>query len=469
MLPPPSYFAMQIATQDDYACYATLKDLVRSAMRRNQAADCLLAPALKTLSFQGLFDHICDIETQLRAAGIGPGDCVASALPCGANAVSAFMTFASSCLYAPLNPDDDGSALDLAFAHLHPVAVALTSGDPTPARAAAQRAGIKVIELHSPNGYQAGRFELTIPKIDAGSSCEGQEPGLLLQTSGTTGRPKFVRHTQASLYYASKFLIRAHRLSPADRCLNFSPLFHSLGLVGSVLIAIVSGGSVVCTPGFDREEFLNWIRDYSPTWFAAVPAIQMAIAELAAKDRDIFRRHPIRFSRSAGASLPEEMRRKIQEGLHAPVVQAYGMSECPPIAIDPLPPAVCKPGSVGVLAGPEVAIWDDGGSPLAPGCSGHVLVRGPNVSPGYYDDAVANQAAFTDGWFRTGDCGYLDEDGFLFLTGRISEFINRGGEKVAPGEIDDVFMSHPDVAQAATFAIRDDRLGEDMATAPTMV
>jgi acyl-CoA synthetase (AMP-forming)/AMP-acid ligase II len=316
VLPPSSYFYMQISTQDDHACYATLKNLVRSAMHRNQAADCLLAPAFKTLSFQGLFDHICDIETQLRAAGIGPGDCVASALPCGANAASAFMTFASSCLYAPLNLDDDGSALDLAFAHLQPVAVALNSGDLTPARTAAQRAGIKVIELHSPNGYEAGRFELTIPKIDAGSSCEVQEPGLLLQTSGTTGRPKFVRHTQASLYYASKFLIRAHRLSPADRCLNFSPLFHSLGLVGSVLIAIVSGGSVVCAPGFDRDEFLSWIRDYSPTWFAAVPAIQIAIAELAAKDRDIFRRHPIRFSRSAGASLPEEMRRKIEDALH---------------------------------------------------------------------------------------------------------------------------------------------------------
>jgi thioesterase domain-containing protein len=141
------------------------------------------------------------------------------------------------------------------------------------------------------------------------------------------------------------------------------------------------------------------------------------------------------------------------------------MSECPPIAIYPLPPAVCKPGSVGVLAGPEVAIWDDCGAPLAQNCSGHVLVRGPNVSPGYYDDAAANQAAFTDGWFRTGDCGYLDDDGFLFLTGRISEFINRGGEKVAPAEIDDVFIGHPDVAQAATFAVCDGRLGEDVATA----
>ena len=466
-LRPSGLFTMLISTEDDHPRFATLKDLIRSAMHRDREADCILAPALQPLSFQGLFDHVWHIEAQLRAAGIGPGDCVASALPCGVDAATAFIALASSCLYAPLNPADDENALELAFAHLSPTAVVLKSGDSTPARAAAERAGIEVIELRSPNGYEAGRFEIVIPKAASTRHPleHEQTPGLLMQTSGTTGRPKFVRHTQATLFHAAKFLIRAHQLSPADRCLNMSPLFHSLGLLGSVLIAIVSGGSVVCTPGFDREKFFRWIEDYSPTWFSAVPAIQVAIAELAAKRQDTLRRHPIRFSRSVGANLPEETRRKIEETLHATVVQAYGMSECPPITVDPLPPALRKPGSVGVLAGPEVEIWDDGGARLGPNCSGHVVTRGPNITPGYYKDEPANAAAFTKGWFRTGDCGYLDEDGFLFLTGRVREFINRGGEKVSPSEVDGVFSGHPDVAQAVTFAIHDDRLGEEVATA----
>jgi thioesterase domain-containing protein len=247
--------------------------------------------------------------------------------------------------------------------------------------------------------------------------------------------------------------------------LNFSPLFHSLGLVGSVLIAIASGGSVVLTPGFDAEEFFEWIREFSPTWFSAVPAVHATIGKLAAKHQETVRRHPLRFSRFGGASLSEETRREIEETLHAPVVQVYGMSECPPIAADPFPPAGRKPGSVGIAAGPEVAIWDDEDRPLGPYCAGNVLARGPNLMAGYYRDAAANRAAFSNGWLRTGDCGYLDEDGFLFLTGRVREFINRGGEKVAPSEVDEMFGGHPDVEHAVTFAIPDPRLGEEVATA----
>ncbi len=435
-------------------------DLVRSACDQNLKADCLFAPGRRPLTFQGLFDHIGDVEAQLRAAGIGPGDCVAAALPCGPDAASAFLSFAPSCLYAPLNPHDDEKALEVAFGHLSPASVLLRHGDRGPARAAAERSGLPLIELQS--GYEAGRFEIAVPRI--GSARQG-ESGYLLQTSGTTGRPKFVRHTHSTLFHEAQFLIRANGLTPADRCLSVSPLYHSLGLAGSVLIAIASGGSVICTPGFDKAEFFYWIRDFSPTWYAAVPAVQMAIGELAAEHQDILRRHPLRFSRSSGARLPEAVRRRIEEAIHAPIVQAYGMSECPPITVDPIAPARRKPNSVGVTAGSEIEIWNDGGARLGPNETGQIVVRGPNVTPGYYKDAALNEAAFTNGWFRTSDCGYLDEDGFLFLTGRVSAFINRGGEKVAPDEIDEVFSGHPDVAQAVTFAIHDERLGEEIATA----
>jgi acyl-CoA synthetase (AMP-forming)/AMP-acid ligase II/acyl carrier protein len=244
------------------------------------------------------------------------------------------------------------------------------------------------------------------------------------------------------------------------------PLFHIHGLVAAVLSSLAAGGSVCCTPGFNALRFFAWLDDATPTWYTAVPTMHQAIAAKAAAHRDVIAEAPLRFVRSSSASLPPSVLTSLEETFHAPVVEAYGMTEAAhQMASNPLPPRPRRAGSVGLAAGPEIAIMDESGTLLPPDAIGEVVVRGPNVTRGYENNPSANGAAFTDGWFRTGDQGTLDTQGYLYLTGRLKEIINRGGEKISPREVDDVLMDHPDVAQAVTFAIPSARLGEDVGAA----
>jgi acyl-CoA synthetase (AMP-forming)/AMP-acid ligase II/thioesterase domain-containing protein len=441
----------------------SFRDILEAAWSLDPAAPAILAPGRLPLSYRALTGQSALVELQLRTAGIGPGDCVASYLPNGPEAAAAFLAFTSACIYAPLNPDDDETSVRRTLQRLRPAAV-LTEGPRSPALA-----GIPVIELYPLASDPAGTFRLVVPAAAPRSICPVFDPacgpGLLLSTSGTTAEPKFVRHSHETLAAALPIIIGAHSLTPADRCLNLSPLFHTLGLIGSVLIAAASGGSVICPPGLKTLDLRGWMETLSPNWFAAVPTVQLALVEWAADHQDFLGQRPFRFIRCGGSGLTEDLRRRIEQSFHSPVIQVLGLSECPPISYDPFPPATRKPGSVGRVTGPEVAIWDDDGDRLPTGVAGNIVVRGANISPGYYAGREATRAAFVRGWFQTGDCGYLDEDGFLFLTGRTSDFINRGGEKVSPFEVESVFATHPDVNYVTAFPISDPRLGEEIAIA----
>ena len=345
----------------------------------------------------------------------------------------------------------------------------IQSGMDSPARAVARARGIAIIELSPVLEAEAGIFTLT-GSADSHTVRTGsvvpEDVALVLHTSGTTSRPKIVPLTQSNICGSAYNIISTLTLSKNDRCLNVMPLFHIHGLIGALLASLAAGARVVCTPGFHAQRFFEWLEEFRPTWYTAVPAMHQAILMHAAANREAIECCPLRLIRSSSSPLPPKVMAELEDAFHAPVVEAYGMTEAAhQITSNALPPRVRKPGSVGIAFGPEVAIMDEAGNLLSTGEAGEIVIRGANVTQGYENNPEANVACFTNGWFRTGDQGYLDSDDYLCITGRLKEIINRGGEKVSPREIDEALMNHPDIRQAVAFAVPHPTLGEDIAAA----
>jgi acyl-CoA synthetase (AMP-forming)/AMP-acid ligase II len=272
--------------------------------------------------------------------------------------------------------------------------------------------------------------------------------------------------TQRNITASARHIVGTLNLSPDDTCLNIMPLFHIHGLMAAVLSSLAAGAQVWCSPGFNPLKFFGWLDDVRPSWYTAVPTMHQTILARVERNPEVIDRSRLRLIRSSSASLPSAVMGQLEERFRAPVIESYGMTEAShQMASNPLPPRERKPGSVGVAAGPEVAVMDETGTLLPSGSVGEVVIRGPNVTRGYAANPEANAKAFTDGWFRTGDQGVLDEEGYLRLTGRLKELINRGGEKISPLEVDEVLMDHPAVQQVVTFAMPHDALGEDVAAA----
>jgi acyl-CoA synthetase (AMP-forming)/AMP-acid ligase II len=291
-----------------------------------------------------------------------------------------------------------------------------------------------------------------------------EDEALVLHTSGTTSRPKLVPLSHGNLAASAHNIKHSLHLTEADIGLNIMPLFHIHGLVASLLSSMAAGAHVVCTPGFNALKIFSWFSEAKPTWYTAVPTMHQAILSRADRNRDVIQAMRLRFVRSSSSSLPPPVMAELEATFNAPVIEAYGMTEAShQMASNQLPPGKRKAGTVGPAAGPEIAIMDAEGHILSNGATGEVVIRGPNVFSGYENNPSANAAAFASGWFRTGDQGVFDEDGHLTITGRLKEIINRGGEKVAPREVDDVIQSHPAVAQVVTFAMPHEKLGEDVA------
>ena len=293
-----------------------------------------------------------------------------------------------------------------------------------------------------------------------------EDVALVLHTSGTTSRPKIVPLRQRHLVRSATGIAGSLALTAADRSLQVMPLFHIHGLLAGLLAPLSAGGSVACTEGFDAFRFFTQLETLRPTYYTAVPTMHQMVIARSDRHRDAARAAGLRFVRSSSASLPEPVLRQLTGLFDAPVIEAYGMTEAThQMCANPLPPAEAKPRSVGVATGIDLAVLDSANRVLEPRQRGEVSIKGPTVIDGYENNPEANAAGFTDGWFRTGDEGYLDEDGYLFLTGRLKEQINRGGEKVSPLEVDEALLRHPAVAQAVTFAMAHSKLGEEVAAA----
>ena len=443
--------------------------LARQAQSRPDAI-AVAAPGRPPLTYARLHARAGAMVASLNALGVGRNDRVAIVLPNGPEMAMAFLGVASAATAAPLNPTYRAEEFDFYLSDLGAGALIVLSGSDSPAIRAAEALGIPVIELSTMPEAEAGAFTLTgtAAAAPAGSPgyAEPDDVALVLHTSGTTSRPKLVPLTHANLCASAEHVRSALDLTPADRCLNVMPLFHIHGLVAAVLASLAAGAEVICTPGFYAPEFFGWMDTFRPTWYSAVPTMHQAILSRAPKHEDVIRRSPLRFIRSSSSALPPQVMAGLEQAFGAPVIEAYGMTEAAhQMASNPLPPRQRKPGSVGLAAGPRIAIMDAAGKLLPAGMQGEVVISGPNVTRGYESNAEANRAAFTDGWFRTGDQGCLDEEGYLSLTGRLKEIINRGGEKISPREIDEVLMDHAAVAQVVTFAIPDGMLGEEVAAA----
>jgi acyl-CoA synthetase (AMP-forming)/AMP-acid ligase II len=433
--------------------------------------DAIAAPDRKPLSYRGLRELAEATRQALNSFGIGRNDRVAIVLPNGPEMATCFVTVATGATTAPLNPAYRADELDFYLSDLGAKAVIIGQGFDTPARTVAAARNIPVISLIADETGPAGSFTLR-PETELKGTpahpglAEPDDIALVLHTSGTTSRPKIVPLSQANVTASARHIAATLSTVPGDVCLNIMPLFHIHGLIAAVLSTLGAGASVSCTPGFNALKFFGWLADVNPTWYTAVPTMHQAILSRASRNQEIIAKCRLRLIRSSSASLPPQVMAELEEVFKAPVIESYGMTEAAhQMASNPLPPRARKAGSVGIAAGPEVAIMSEDGDLLPQGEIGEIVIRGPNVTKGYENNPDANLKGFANGWFRTGDQGIIDTEGYLSLTGRLKELINRGGEKISPLEVDAILMDHPAVGQCVAFAIPHDKLGEEVGAA----
>lgn len=447
----------------------SIYQLLKMRAEKNSEAIAVIAPERLPLTYGRLLNQVESTVEALSAFGLKRNDRVAIVLPNGPEMAVAFVAVSAGATCAPLNPSYRANEFDFYMSDLNARALIVWSNMDSPAREVAQRRNIPILELTPTLEAEAGIFELIGIKQASPTISDFAHPddtALVLHTSGTTSRPKIVPLTHFNICSSGHNIAVTLELNENDCCLNVMPLFHIHGLIGAVLSSLTAGASVVCTPGIDVARFFEWVATFRPTWYSAVPTMQQAILSRASANREVIARHSLRFIRSCSASLPGKVMAELEEVFNTPVIESYGMTEAShQMTSNPLPPLSRKASSVGVAAGPDVAIMDEAGNLLQAGETGEIVIRGTNVTNGYENNPKANHSAFTNGWFRTGDQGRFDTDGYLFLTGRIKEIINRGGLKIAPKEVDEILMQHPAVAQAIAFSVTHPTLGEDVAAA----
>ena len=385
---------------------------------------------------------------------------------------TSFLATASSCCAAPLNPSYTSSEFDFYLEDLNPKALIVKEESNSPVIEVAKKRGIKIFNLIVNNIDHSGKFSLTskekyIPNIiNHNDNIIPEDTALILHTSGTTSKPKMVPLTHLNLCTSAKNIVETLNLKRSDKCINIMPLFHIHGIVGLLLSSLFSGGNIFTSTGFNALKFFSWLKVFSPTWYSAVPTMHQAILSRANRNSEIIAQTNLRFIRSSSAPLPSTTMQEIEKTFHCPAIESYGMTEAShQMTSNHLPPGNRKATKAGFAAGPEVSVMDNNHNILENGKIGEIVIRGNNVTRGYLNNPQANKDSFVDGWFRTGDQGFYDEEGFLQLTGRIKEIINKGGEKISPLEIDDEIMKHESVFQGITFPIVHNKLGEEVAAA----
>jgi acyl-CoA synthetase (AMP-forming)/AMP-acid ligase II len=399
-------------------------------------------------SHRELGEMAAQIAATLRAAGIMPDNRVALLIPDGAQLAVGLLGVMGAATAVPLNPALPFRDLKDLFERIRPQAVVTPAG-PTPEWLAPGTIRLTV----EPADPAAWRADGDLPgTVAVGPPPEPDAVALLLHTSGTTSLPKPVPLTHRNLSYSAGNVARWFSLGTDDRGLAVMPLFHIHGIVAGLLAPLAAGGTAIVPSRFDPLQFFAWLDRHRPTWYSAVPTMhQLILARAPSTVAGM-----LRFVRSSSAPLPPSVMERLEAVFAAPAIETLGMTEAShQVAANPLPPGVRKPRSVGVAAGAEIRVLAADGSG-----TGEIAIRGPGVFDGYGGDPGNG---LIDGWFPTGDLGRFDDDGYLFLVGRLKELINRGGEKVAPVDVEAALLDHPAVAQAAAFAVADRWLGEEVA------
>lgn len=456
--------ATHIATRD-----VCISSLLEAMAERAPTSIAIAAPGRTPLAYGRLRLLVHEVRDALNKMGVGRGDRVAVALPGGPEMAAAFVAVAAAATCAPLNPARRAGEFDWYLSDLRPKAVIARSGTDSAVMAVARARGIPVITLMPRSTGEAGMFALagdTHQESANGGFSQSGDTALVLYTSGTTARPKKIQLTHANICTSARSITATLDLTNRDRCLNVMPLYHVHGLIGATLSTLAAGASIVCPPAFDPIAFYAWLEEFLPSWYTAVPTIHQAILSHASEYTDIIRRYPLRFVRSCSSPLPPRMMEELERVFNAPVIEAYGMTEAShQISSNPLPPRIRKVGSVGTATRCEVAIMDGAGDRLPPGTIGEIVIRGPSVGQCDESHLRADPTALVNGWFRTGDQGFLDADGYLFIKDRLKDILNRGGTKISPREIEEALRDYPGIAQVIVFGVPHNTLGEDIAAA----
>ena len=405
------------------------------------------------------------ISRQLAATNIINSDRAAIVLPNGPLMASSFLSISSYMSAAPLNPSYKQEEFEFYLDDLKPKFLLVEPNSKSLAVIAAKNLNIPVFEMKISDNQPLGTFELFDKETDYKNPNDYDE-ALVLHTSGTTSRPKIVPLSNLNIFTSAVNISKSLKLTADDHCLNIMPLFHIHGLIAVLSASAKVGASVCASNGFNALKFLDLAETQNITWYSGVPTMHQAILLRAQKNSDKAKKLNLRFIRSSSASLPPAIFEQLNDIFQTPVIEAYGMTEAThQMTSNPLPPAIQKPGLVGMPAGPEICIMNDKNEKLAQGEIGEICIKGDNVTNGYENNPEANKQSFVNDWFRTGDEGFFDEDGYLKISGRLKEIINKGGEKISPLEVDNILMDFPPIDQALCFGYKDKMLGEDIAVA----
>jgi acyl-CoA synthetase (AMP-forming)/AMP-acid ligase II/acyl carrier protein len=444
-----------------------LDELIAYYARTAPGRDAILGPGRTPVSYGTLKLRLDNAVRELRSLGVGRGDRVVVVLPNGPETAVALLAVAVAAVCVPLNPSFTTDEWFRYLSDLQPAAMLTRMDLESASRSVAHNLEIPVIDLSPRPGDDSDAFDLlgsgTRRAISGDLVPSADDDAFVLFTSSTTSRPKMVPRTHANVCHAAFNTGSGLQLGPRDRLLSVMPLFHAHGLIAGLVTPLAAGSAVVCAPGFDPDAFFLWLTEFRPTWYTAVPPIHRTLLAAAASHKGSLRHCSLRVIRAGSASMPPDLIHDLEAVFGVVVIDAYGMTETGTIAANPL--VRRKPGSVGQPIGVEIAILDPEGRPMVCSAQGEIAVRGPAVTRGYENDDAATESAFRDGWFRTGDLGYFDADGYLFIVGRVKDVINRGGQQVALAEVEEALLSHPDVVEAAVFSVPHERLGEDVAAA----
>ena len=405
------------------------------------------------------------ISRQLAATNIINSDRAAIVLPNGPLMASSFLSISSYMSAAPLNPSYKQEEFEFYLDDLKPKFLLVEPNSKSLAVIAAKNLNIPVFEMKISDNQPLGTFELFDKETNYKNPNDYDE-ALVLHTSGTTSRPKIVPLSNLNIFTSAVNISKSLKLTADDHCLNIMPLFHIHGLIAVLSASAKVGASVCASNGFNALKFLDLAKTQNITWYSGVPTMHQAILLRAQKNSDKAKKLNLRFIRSSSASLPPAIFEQLNDIFQTPVIEAYGMTEAThQMTSNPLPPAIQKPGLVGMPAGPEICIMNDKNEKLSQGEIGEICIKGDNVTNGYENNPEANKQSFVNDWFRTGDEGFFDKDGYLKISGRLKEIINKGGEKISPLEVDNILMDFLPIDQALCFGYKDKMLGEDIAVA----
>lgn len=448
---------------------STIMDVLAVHSARNPDGPAIVCDGLRPISFGDLLRHVRQVGVQLHAAGIGSTSRVGIALPRGPEAALLSIAVCCTAILLPLNPNLPAPELQAELERIRLDALILPGDAKIPGWVAAAGEGFGLFRVSKAvTSLQDGQLEQVRPVRFAKPACPptGQSWAAIFRTSGTTGVSKRVPVTHENLIEMAQKMERWLNLTPADRSACIMPIYYNAGFKATLLVPLLIGCSVAFPVVTSPHDFDRWIAELRPTWLTAAPALLQAMIEKVRALPGGKLAHPLRFVLSTASYLPEPTSVELQRLLGVPVVEFYGMCEAGMMTAPALPPEAARPGSVGRVPEGELVIRSDNGAFLGPGQEGQVMLRGPSVMPGYLlDDIEGVPTGFEDGWLPTGDLGTVDADGFLTIVGRTKELINRGGEKVAPYDVEKALLRHPAVRQAAAFAVPHLRLGENVGAA----